>query len=104
MTAVEDPAARVNPEAAWAWVQALIADIAPERSPENIARRFYEWDFAVRQFRRIEFNTFLDGRPSVNVLQQHERSLHQLIAGGKEIHADYLKFGSADLQILQITA
>src|SRR5688572_17773305 len=103
MTVVEDQSATPSAVDTWLWIHSLIRDVNSDRSAENVARRFYEWDFSVRQFRKVEFNTFLGGRPSPAVLHQHKESLEELIANGRQIEEDLDKYGSRELTTLKIT-
>jgi hypothetical protein len=99
----EDQKTELLQSSQWEWIGGLIADVTRDRSRERLAQRYFEWEFAQRQFRKLEFNTVLTGAPSPQNLRQHRAALDHLIETAREIRGDYEKFGCEELAQLGIT-
>jgi len=70
----------------WSWVEDLIHEVNREVQQEvrraTFARNLFQWDLAVRQFRKIEQRRLLLQKPTELDLQCHAICLHALLAIG----------------------
>lgn len=79
----------------------LIREVSREEQGELLAKRLFQWDLAVRQFRKTETKRITLGNPTAADLESHALCLHGLLAIGhalvlrsKEVSPDELaRFG-----------
>jgi hypothetical protein len=86
----------------WAWVEDLIKDVAREEESGLFAQKLFQWDLAVKQFRKIENKRIVLGTPKPIDLQFHALCLHGLLAIGRALVIDSRRFKPDDLVKFQI--
>ncbi len=86
----------------WAWVEGLIKDVAREEESDLFAQKLFQWDLAVKQFRKIENKRIILGPPKPIDLQFHALCLHGLLTIGRALIIDSKQFKSDDLVKFQI--
>jgi hypothetical protein len=86
----------------WAWVEDLIKDVAREEESDLFAQKLFQWDLAVKQFRKIENKRVILGTPKPIDLQFHALCLHGLLTIGRALLIDSRRFNSDDLVKFQI--
>ena len=86
----------------WAWVEGLIHDVAREEKGDLLARRFFEWDLAVRQFRKMEQKRMIPGGPTPIDLEFHALCLHGLLTVGHGLHLDAKRSSPEELARFEI--
>src|SRR6266699_2334394 len=79
----EGKTARTEEE--WAWVEGLIRDVSHEERTESLARRVFQWDMAVRQFRRVEHERIVLASPTPRDLEGHARCTEGLLMIGRAL-------------------
>jgi hypothetical protein len=82
---IPDVVAGITPEE-WKYTRDMIAECAAEQASderrEDFARRFFQWDLAVRYFRKMEMKRMIHGEPSEMDYRCQALLLHTLAAGG----------------------
>ncbi len=86
----------------WAWVKDLIKDVAREEESDLFAQKLFQWDLAVKQFRKIENKRIILGIPKPIDLQFHALCLHGLLTFGRVLIIDSKRFKPDDLVKFQI--
>lgn len=86
----------------WKWVEDLIADVARDEQSGLFAQRLFQWDLAVKQFRKIEMKRIVAGVPSPIDLRFHALCLHALLAMGQALVVDSNRFKAEELANFQI--
>ena len=86
----------------WAWVEDLIKDVAREEESDLFAQKLFQWDLAVKQFRKIENKRIILGAPKTIDLQFHALCLHGLLTIGRALIIDAKRFNPDDLVKFQI--
>ncbi|MBI3851319.1 MAG: hypothetical protein HY298_13745 [Verrucomicrobia bacterium] len=86
----------------WAWVEDLIKDVAREAESDLFAQKLFQWDLAVKQFRKIENKRIILGTPKPIDLQFHALCLHGLLAIGRALIIDSRRFKPDDLARFKI--
>lgn len=82
----------------WEWVQDLIRDVERQEERENFAKFLFQWDLAVREFRKMESRKVtLSENPSARDLRQHAICLHMLLGLGHIIVLESENFGEEEL-------
>ena len=66
----------------WEWVHDMIEEIDRQERREDFARWLFQWDFAVREFRKVEQRRIILGTPNAYDRRFHSLCLHSLLAGG----------------------
>jgi len=69
----------------WAWVEGLIRDVSREEQTDLVARKVFQWDLAVRQFRKVEHERIVLGTPVPADLEGHARCLEGLLMIGRAL-------------------
>src|SRR5205823_7082370 len=76
-----------NPEAItlveWAWVEGLIRDVSRDGETNPFARRVFQFDLAMQQFRKLEHKRIVLGSPTAADLDLHARCLEGLLTIGR---------------------
>ena len=72
-------------EEEWAWVEGLIRDASREARTESLARRTFQWDLAMRQFRKVEHERMVLASPTARDLEGHARCLEGLLMIGRAL-------------------
>ena len=86
----------------WAWVEDLIKDVAREEESDLFAQKLFQWDLAVKQFRKIENKRIILGTPKPIDLQFHALCLHGLLTIGRALVISSGRFKPDDLTKFQI--
>jgi hypothetical protein len=86
----------------WAWVEDLIKDVAREEESDLFAQKLFQWDLAVKQFRKLENKRIILGTPKAIDLQFHALCLHGLLTIGRALIIDSKRFKPDDLVKFQI--
>lgn len=90
----------------WKWVADLIEevhrDIQQEARRARFAKILFQWDLAVRQFRKIEQRRLLLQKPTEIDLKCHALCLHLLLAIGQALVLDAKRFPGAELEELGV--
>ena len=81
----------------WSWVEDLIRDVAREEESTQFVQKLFQWDLAVKQFRKIEQKRVILGSPSQIDLQFHALCLHALLAIGRALVIESKQFTLDDL-------
>jgi len=76
----------------WAWVEGLVRDVARQEESDVFARRLFQWDLVVRQFRKIEHKRIVLGAPTATDFDFHARCLQGLLGIGHALVLDAQKF------------
>jgi hypothetical protein len=66
----------------WEWVRGMIAEIEQDERRENFARTFFQWDFAVREFRKVELRRIISAQPTDADRRSQAICLHHLLTAG----------------------
>ena len=64
----------------WEWVRGLIRDIDREEKRDEFLKLLFQWDLAVREFRKVELAAMILGQPNEKDFQFHAICLHSLLA------------------------
>jgi hypothetical protein len=86
----------------WSWVEDLIRDVAREEKSDVFAQRLFQWDLAVRQFRKIEQKRVVLGSPTEMDLHFHALCLHGLLTIGRALVIGSKDFTADELAKLQV--
>jgi hypothetical protein len=82
----------------WVWVQDLIQEVQRQQIGEAFARKFWEWDLAVRLFRKVEFRRMVLASPSEADLLWHAACLHALLAMGNLLLLEARKLSLSEME------
>ena len=63
-------------------MEGLIREVARQNNGDLLARKLFEWDLAVRQFRKMELKRMIQGTPTTVDLEYHALCLHALLSVG----------------------
>lgn len=86
----------------WAWVEDLIKDVAQEEESDVFVQKLFQWDLAVKQFRKIENKRMILGSPRPIDLQFHALCLHGLLTIGRALLIEAKRFNADDLVKFQV--
>ncbi len=86
----------------WAWVENLIKDVARDEQSGLFAQRLFQWDLAVKQFRKMEQKRIILGSPTQVDFDFQALCLHGLLAIGRALVLDSRRFRAVDLEPFQI--
>ncbi|MBI3881007.1 MAG: hypothetical protein HY301_13225 [Verrucomicrobia bacterium] len=89
-------------QAEWEWVKDLIEDVKKDSQRDAFAQRLFQWDLAVKQFRKVELKRVLQDRPSEMDLDRHAVCLHALLAIGFSLRAQSKTFTPENLTALGV--
>ncbi len=81
----------------WDWVQSLIHDIEKSEKREEFAKFLFQWDLAVKEFRKMEQKRLLLQEPTETDLRHHAICLHMLLAMGHFLVSLAEDFSESDL-------
>ncbi len=76
----------------------MIRDLSREERREEFLKNLFQWDMAVRQFRKTELKRIIIGSPSQHDLDFHALCLHALLAIGRSLLVDSRNFDPAELE------
>lgn len=79
------------------WVHAMIGDIEAQETREDFARRFFQWDFVVREFRKVEQRRITLGQTEAD-WRLHALCLHSLLAIGHDLVTHSRELSAAELK------
>ena len=96
------PQENITPEE-WAWVQDLIQEVQREEKRESFVKSLFEWDLAVRQFRKVEMRRIILASPTENDILHHALCLHALLAIGNALLLEGRKFSDEDLVTFKVS-
>jgi glutamate synthase domain-containing protein 3 len=82
----------------WAWVNDLIEEVRRETERDAFARQLFQWDLAVRQFRKLELKRMFQRPPTPTDLHYHGMCLHALLAIGHALVIESRKFQPTELK------
>src|SRR4051812_19689326 len=71
--------------AEWGWVEGLIREVSREGESTAFARKVFQLDLAMRQFRKIEHKRIVIGSPTAAHLDLHARCLEGLLTIGRAL-------------------
>lgn len=80
-----------------AWVHGMIRDIVREETCEEFLKNLFQWDMAVRQFRKTELKRIIIGNPSQHDLNFHALCVHALLAIGRSLLVESRNFDQSEL-------
>lgn len=86
----------------WSWVEALIRDVKREEDGAEFCQTLFQWDLAVRQFRRTEQKRLVLASPTPTDLEFHATCLHALLAVGHALMIHSRDFKPEDLAAFKI--
>jgi hypothetical protein len=69
----------------WAWVRGLIRDVEREEKRDEFLKQLFQWDLAVREFRKAEMSLVIVGQPDSGDFHCHAICLHSLLAMGHSL-------------------
>jgi hypothetical protein len=81
----------------WAWVHDLIQDVQAQAERDSPVKTCGEWEMALREFRKIEMKRMVLGSPTEKDRLSHGACLHALLATGKVLILEILKFPDGEL-------
>ena len=84
-TANDTPAQQSITGEEWAWVGGLIREVSREEQTDLLARKVFQWDLAVRQFRKLEHERIVLGTPTPADFEGHARCLEGLLMIGRAL-------------------
>jgi hypothetical protein len=82
----------------WEWVRGLIRDIEREEKRDEFLRTLFQWDLAVREFRKVELAAMILGQPVEQDFHFHAICLHSLLATGHSLILMAEQFDPKDLE------
>src|SRR5437588_1381048 len=88
--------------AEWAWVEGLISEVSQEGESNAFARKVFQLDLAMRQFRKLEHRRIVLGPPTATDLDLHARCLEGLLTIGRALVLRADQFQPAELVRLGI--
>src|SRR6267154_1382705 len=71
--------------AEWSWVEGLIRDVSREGESNTFARKVFQLDLAMQQFRKLEQRRIVLGSPTSADLDLHARCLEGLLTIGRAL-------------------
>src|SRR3989442_1568111 len=86
----------------WTWVEDLIKDVADEHESDLFAQKLFQWDLAVKQFRKLEQKRIILGTPTGIDLQFHALCLHRLLTIGRALVIASKQFNADELVKFQV--
>jgi len=86
----------------WAWVEDLIKDVGREEEGDLFAQKLFQWDLAVKQFRKLEQKRIILGTPTEIDLQFHALCLHGLLTIGRALVITSKQFNAEELVKFQV--
>jgi len=86
----------------WEWVEDLIKDVAREEASGLFAQTLFQWDLAVKQFRKVENKHISRGTPKPDDLHFHALCLHALLTIGRALVIESRRFKPDDLAKIQV--
>jgi len=96
------PQENITPEE-WAWVRDLIQEVQQEEQRDSFVKCLFEWDLAVRQFRKVEMRRIILASPTENDILHHALCLHALLAIGNALLLEGKKFSDEQLAIFKVS-
>jgi hypothetical protein len=87
----------------WKRVQEMIAEVGRQERREDFARWLFRWDFAVREFRKVEQRLIILGTPSEWDWHCHADCLHSLLGAGHAIILASKGFKAEELSQFGVT-
>src|SRR5262249_47706167 len=69
----------------WDWVRDLIREVEREERCDDFLRQLFQWDLAVKEFRKAEQAKMNLGSPNERDLHCHATCLHALLAIGHSL-------------------
>jgi hypothetical protein len=90
------PRLEISPEE-WVWVHNLIQDVRAQAERDNLVKTCGEWEMALREFRKVEMKRMVLGSPTEKDILSHGACLHTLLATGKMLILEILKFADIEL-------
>jgi hypothetical protein len=84
MKEITEEDARISREH-WEWVRGLIRDIEREEKKDEFLKLLFQWDLAVREFRKVELAAMILGQPNEKDFHFHAICLHSLLAMGHSL-------------------
>ena len=96
------PQENISPEE-WAWVRDLIHEVQQEEKRDSFVKSLFEWDLAVRQFRKVELKRIILASPTENDILHHALCLHALLAIGNALLLEGKKFSDEQLAIFKVS-
>ncbi len=75
----------------------MIRDLDREESRVEFLKNLFQWDMAVRQFRKTELKRIIIGNPSQHDLDFHALCLHALLAIGRSLLLESRNFDQSEL-------
>ena len=97
MTSSAELADEISPQE-WEWVHEMIGEIERQEKREDFARWFFHWDFAVREFRKVEQRRITLGQPTDADWRFHAICLHDLLATGHALVLHAADFSAVELR------
>lgn len=82
----------------WEWVHEMIGEVESQEQREDFARWLFQWDFAVREFRKVEQRRIVLGSPNDFDMRFHALCLHSLLASGHALVLQSHDFDAAELK------
>lgn len=96
------PQENITPEE-WAWVRDLIQEVQQEEQRDSFVKSLFEWDLAVRQFRKVEMRRIILAPPTENDILYHGLCLHALLAIGNALLLEGRKFSGEQLAVFEVS-
>lgn len=87
----------------WEFVRNLINDIARAQKRDEFVGSLFQWDLAVRQFRRVELNRVILGDPDKRELDLHAVCAHLLLGIGHALKMLSDDFTDEELAAFAVT-
>src|SRR5438132_7615831 len=87
----------------WEWVHEMIGEIERQEKREDFARWLFQWDFAVKGFRKVAQRRIILGRPTDADWRFHAICLHDLLATGHALILRSRDFDAAELKQFNVS-
>lgn len=100
MTTIPD--APISPQE-WEWVKGLIQEVQRQEERESFAKQLFQWDLAVKEFRKLENKRFVLSEPNQIDLQFHAVCLHAMLAIGHSLIIQSNGFEKSELAQFGVT-
>ena len=82
----------------WEWVHEMIGEVERQGRREDFARWLFQWNFAVREFRKVEQRRIVLGSPNEFDMRFHALCLHSLLVTGHALILQSHDFNAEELK------
>jgi len=87
----------------WEWVKGLIDEVQRQEQRENFAQQLFQWDLAVKEFRKLEHKRFVLAEPDETDFRFHAMCLNAMLAIGHSLILQSRAFEKTELAQFNVT-